>query len=181
MDNQSNIYQKEGIRVPRGYTGCIKRGAGSQTKGKKAQEQKTNQPTKTKLGNTQNISNKRALHIVNQAQDEKENKKQDFNLVLENASSSNKTLFLFFQITQIKQRGTALHNLKSFFRKGRRSQPSIKSFTKKGQTQPPPDKEKMAVHMHHTFGQCMSRCSKDCSSFPHNGHLLAREKPPFLS
>ena len=63
---------KEGTRGPREYTGRIQRGAKSQTKGKKAQKQKTNQPTKTKLGNTQNISNKRVLHIVNQASPRRE-------------------------------------------------------------------------------------------------------------
>ena len=87
------------------------------------------------------------------AQEEKENKKQDFNLDLENASSSNTTLFLSFQIAKNKQRGTALHNFASFFRMGRCSQPRNKSFTIKGQTHPPPDKEKIVVHMHHTLGQ----------------------------
>ena len=42
------------------------------------------------------------------AQEENENKKQDFNLDLEKASSSNTTLFLSFQIAHNKQIGTAL-------------------------------------------------------------------------
>ena len=159
IDKQSRyIQQKESTRGPREYIGRIQRVARSRNK----------PALQTKLGNTHNISNKRML-----AHEEKEFKKHDFNLVLEKPFSSNTTLFLSFQIAQIKQRGTALQSLKSFFRIRRRSQPNIRSFTRKGQTQLPPDNEKMAVHMFQTFGQWIVGAPKSLQPFHTRGTCWA--------
>ena len=75
---------------------------------------------------------------IKQAQKQRDLRKKDFSLLKNKQSSSKITLFLSFHIAHNKHKGATFQSFESFFLKGRRIQPSIRSFTRRRQTQSPP-------------------------------------------
>ena len=115
------------------------------------------------------------------AQEKRENTKALFSLLRKNSKFSNTNLFLSFHIAQISQREATLQTCLSSFLTGILSKPTIRSWTNKGGTQAIPKAASREVQIPQIMGQCISKCSMFSSYFPQRGHLLAREKPLFLS
>ena len=75
MDKQEYIYNKKKERrkrAPRGIQGVYREVPKAKTNEKDQKQSSKNQNSKIVLGNTENISNKRVLHIMNQASPRRE-------------------------------------------------------------------------------------------------------------